>query len=138
MQPVFVDTVAWIALINASDALHTEAGHRLQTLRQQRVKLVTTEFVLMEVADALSAPGVRAHTIAFVDGIRTSPVVHILPADHDLLVEAWALYSGRPDKNWGLTDCTSFVAMTQHQIDQAFTADRHFEQAGFTCLLKSN
>jgi hypothetical protein len=46
------------------------------------------------------------------------------------------LYSDRPDKDWSLTDCTSFVVMKRLRITEALTADRHFEQAGFKVLLK--
>jgi len=45
------------------------------------------------------------------------------------------LYQNRPDKNWSLTDCISFVVMQEHGITEALTADRHFEQAGFVPLL---
>jgi predicted nucleic acid-binding protein len=44
--------------------------------------------------------------------------------------------ASRPDKDWSLTDCTSFVVMENENIKEALTADRHFEQAGFTALLK--
>ena len=50
--------------------------------------------------------------------------------------EAIELYNNRPDKSWSLTDCTSFILMRSRGITQALTADRHFEQAGFTALLK--
>ena len=65
MLKVFVDTVAWIALLNISDGLHTPAQQIINDLRQQNVRLVTTEFVLIEVADALSAPSIRARTVNF-------------------------------------------------------------------------
>jgi uncharacterized protein len=42
----------------------------------------------------------------------------------------------RPDKDWPLTDCISFVVMEDEGIREALTGDRHFEQAGFTALLK--
>jgi len=45
------------------------------------------------------------------------------------------LYSERPDKEWGLTDCVSFVVMEAHGIRDALTADEHFEQAGFRALM---
>ena len=35
-----------------------------------------------------------------------------------------------------MTDCLSFVVMQHKGITQALTADHHFEQAGFTALLK--
>ena len=34
--------------------------------------------------------------------------------------------------------CISFAVMEQHGISQALTADHHFEQAGFTVLLKTS
>jgi predicted nucleic acid-binding protein len=40
------------------------------------------------------------------------------------------------DKEWGLTDCISFVVMQEQGLTDALTADHHFEQAGFTILLK--
>ncbi len=51
---------------------------------------------------------------------------------------ALLLYSDRPDKAWGLVDCASFIVMKDEGITDAFTIDRHFEQAGFTCLLPAS
>lgn len=137
MRKVFVDTAAWIALINISDDLHIPAQQVMTTLCQQKVRLVTTEFALLEVADALSAPATRSQTAAFVDGLRRLAILRILPASHELLAEGWELYKQRPDKDWSLTDCTSFVMMGREQITEAFTSDHHFEQAGFVKLLSS-
>ena len=46
-----------------------------------------------------------------------------------------SLYSRRPDKEWSLTDCISFVVMSDEGLTEALTGDHHFEQAGFTPLL---
>jgi len=54
----------------------------------------------------------------------------------ELLEKSYQLYCFRADKEWGLTDCTSFVVMETVRMNRAFTADRHFEQAGFSILLK--
>lgn len=40
-------------------------------------------------------------------------------------------YEGFFDKTWGLVDCVSFEVMLDHDSRDAFTPDRHFEQAGF-------
>ena len=135
MLKVFVDTAAWIALLNVSEALHIRAKQVMNELIKQKVLLVTTEFVLLEVADALSIPAIRLQTVAFINGLRQLSILEIIPVSQTLLVESWALYSQRLDKEWGLTDCTSFVVMTQQKITQSFTSDRHFEQAGFIKLL---
>jgi predicted nucleic acid-binding protein len=34
-----------------------------------------------------------------------------------------------------LTDCTSFVMMTENNLTEALTTDEHFRQAGFKALL---
>lgn len=134
MPKVFVDTAAWIALLNVSDALHNYAEQLMSELLQQKTLLVTT-FVLLEVADALSAPAIRIQTINFINGLQQLKILQTVPITHELFINGWTLYIQRSDKGWGLTDCTSFVVMTQQQIATAFTSDRHFEQAGFVKLM---
>ena len=68
--------------------------------------------------------------------LGASPQVKIVPPDAALFDAGVQLYAGRADKDWPLTDCISFVVMTQERIVEALTGDRHFEQAGFTALLK--
>ncbi len=46
------------------------------------------------------------------------------------------LYRERMDKAWSMTDCFSFLIMRQYDIDAALTYDKHFEQAGFSALLR--
>jgi len=135
MLKVFVDSAAWIARVNARDALHQPARRVLNELRKQGALLVTTEFVLLEVANTLSAPAFRAQAVALINELRLSPSLRLIPATTTLLAEGLELYRDRPDKEWSLTDCTSFVVMRQEAITQAFTSDHHFEQAGFVKLL---
>ena len=134
MTPVFVDTAAWIALINGRDALHLRARSVYAKLIQSKVPLVTSDFVLLEVADALSTPALRAHTTAFVNRLRLG-VIEIVLLSNETMQKGWTLYGQRPDKEWGLTDCTSFVIMQKYGITEAFTSGHHFTQAGFTVLL---
>ena len=107
MDKVFVDTAAWLALLNRDDALHTHARQVMKALRQQSVSLMTTELVLLEVADALSAPTQRVRTVQFINGLRRMPILSIISASQTLLMDSWTLYSSRLDKDWSLTDCSS-------------------------------
>lgn len=132
---VFGDTASWIALLNKDDALHARALEVRRELRQRKVRVVTTEFVLIEVADGLSDPPLRKAVIAFIEEMRREPTIEIVPLSEQLMASGWALYQQRPDKEWGLTDCISFVVMQEQGIDEAFTSDHHFTQAGFTILL---
>ena len=62
-------------------------------------------------------------------------MITVVPLTETLLAQGFDLYRQRSDKEWGLTDCVSFVAMKQQNITDALTADRHFQQAGFVALL---
>ncbi len=135
MTPVFVDTAGWLALINKRDSLHQQSRRIMASLERPGLKLVTTEFVLLEVADALCTPQLRATAINFVESARRRSDLQILPLSDELLQVGWEIYRRRPDKAWGLTDCISFAAMTRENLTIAFTSDHHFEQAGFGKLM---
>jgi hypothetical protein len=132
---VFVDTVAWIALFNKRDSLHPAAVQLMNQLQQQQSKLLTTEFVLLEVADAFCNVPTRPLVVQYLDRIRALNSLEIVPVDQVLLEAGWKFYKQRLDKDWSLTDCISFVTMAQYDSSQAFTFDHHFEQAGYVKLL---
>lgn len=136
VNKVFVDTAGWIALINLNDNLHGPACKIMLRLRQEKNILVTTEFVFLEVADALCATHLRQQTLTTINSMRQGGLVQVIPLSQTLFEQGLFLYSQRPDKDWGLTDCISFVVMREEGITQAFTSDHHFEQAGFIRLMK--
>jgi uncharacterized protein len=68
--------------------------------------------------------------------LRAQPDVEIVPSTSDLFRRGTELFAARPDKEWSLTDCISFVVMNERGINDALTNDHHFEQAGFRILLK--
>lgn len=130
-----MDAVAWIADANKRDALHVRTRQVMSKLRQQHVAFVTTEFVLLEVANAFGRLPLRLLAIPYLNTLRGLPDLEIIPANSSLLADGWALYNQRLDKEWSLTDCTSFVVMAREQILEAVTSDHHFQQAGFVRLL---
>ncbi len=69
-EKTLVDTAAWIALINRSDQLHEQAKVVMNQLREEKSKLVTTEFILVEVANGLSKPPLRNRAVLFINGLR--------------------------------------------------------------------
>jgi predicted nucleic acid-binding protein len=91
LTKVFVDTAAWIALLNVRDNLHNQANEVMDRLLRLETPLVTTEFVLLEVADALCTPVNRIQTVAFINSLRVLKSVQISPFDQKLLDEGWML-----------------------------------------------
>jgi len=131
-MPTFLDTAYVVAQFDRRDQFHSRA----LSLRARVASgnLVTTEAVLVEIGNALSTRD-RAAATAFVRGALHSPLIRVVPVDTGLLREGLAMYSSRPDKRWGLTDCISFAVMVREGITDALTSDRHFVQAGFRALM---
>jgi predicted nucleic acid-binding protein len=120
-------------LLSSRDALHSRA---VQFLAEYSGRIVTTEFILLEVANFNARPADRQRFVDLVTQIHNDPHSQLIPALSDLFARGLDLFSKRLDKSWSLTDCTSFVVMTDQNLTDALTADEHFEQAGFRALLK--
>ena len=131
--PCFADTFFFIALLNASDVKHQRLALDANAVDRP---IVTTAWVLLELADHLCDARNRHLFPEVLDALRGDRRVRILPAEQAMLEQAVELYRRRADKDWSLTDCTSFIIMTAEGINEALTADHHFEQAGFKALLK--
>lgn len=134
---IFVDTAAWIASVIKRDSLHEQTIAVMNELKSKDAKLITTESVLFEFANALSSVQHRSKAIAFIDVIRTLSNIEIISSNEDLFEKSLTLYRDRNDKEWSLTDCSSFIVMQEKQMIYAFTSDKHFEQAGFIKLLQA-
>ena len=134
MTVVFADAFLYLALSNPSDAAH---GRATAAVASFIGKLVTTQWVLTEVADGLArSPRGRNWFVNYHAQLVTDPNVRIVPFSDELFTARLDLYARRPDKQWSLTDCVSFVVMGRDGITEALTGDHHFEQAGFTALLE--
>lgn len=133
MIVTFADTAFYVALLSSRDALHSRA---VEFLAGYSGRIVTSQFVLLEVANFNARPMDRQRFVDLVGQIRNDPQTELIPASSDLFARGVDLFAKRPDKSWSLTDCTSFIVMNDRKLTDALTADEHFEQAGFRTLLK--
>ena len=101
MSTVFADSYYYLAIVNDRDSGHAGA---LDFARTFCGRAVTTEWVLAEVADALSAPNQRPIFVELLSQLRKDTGLTIVEASHDLFERGIALFSARPDKSWSLTD----------------------------------
>ena len=97
---------------------------------------MTTEWVLLEFADAFSQSSTKPFAIEAIKRIHRLPMFLIVGFDPAVYQTGFDLYEGRSDKDWSLTDCISFAVMSQRGLSEALTADHHFEQAGFRAVFK--
>ena len=132
MKVLFADSYYWFALANPHDAGHATA----LAYANVSASLVTTAWVLTELADGFCRVASRAGFLQMYRLILNDPFHVLISADQPLMDRGMALYAARPDKDWSLTDCISFVVMQELGVNESLTGDRHFEQAGFVALLK--
>ena len=129
---VFADTYFYLALFNTRETHHRRVVEYAGTLTGM---VVTTQWVLMELADAMAGVPERREMQAKFQILKDDPGTTVVEASGAWFERGLALYHSRPDKAWSLTDCISFAVMAERGLTEALTGDRHFEQAGFTTLL---
>ncbi len=132
-KPIFVDTSYFLALLNSHDEFHQRA-----TIAADQVdaKLITTDAVLTEIGNALAKSQWRELAVDALNDLRDDEDVEVLSISPELFSKALNFYSSRMDKEWGLTDCISFVVMKDRKLTDVLTTDHHFEQAGLKSLLR--
>ena len=136
MNAVFADAGYWIALFNPRYQLHTKALTISNSLQGRTIS--TSQMVLTEFLNHYAALGqsFRQHAVQVVRSLQDDPDVEIVPQTEAQFTAALTLYAQRPDKEWGLTDCASFLIMQEQGITEALAHDDHFYQAGFIPLLR--
>jgi predicted nucleic acid-binding protein len=132
MQWVFVDTSAFIALLDPRDDCHVQAVHVEQSLSGRAARLITTNFVLDETYTGLRGKIQHSAILRFRDLVRQSRRLSVIRITEALEDQAWKIFARYGDKDFSFTDCTSFAVMQQLGITTAFAFDEHFEQFGFT------
>src|SRR5206468_158149 len=126
---VFLDSSYAIALASRTDQYHPQAIELSRHISNHRVRLLTTRSVCFEVANALAKPRFRSIAVGFLNCLEASATAEIVPASEELYRHGFDLYRERPDKDWSLTDCVSFLVMRERGVTEALTSDEHFEQA---------
>lgn len=92
---VFADTFALIAWMNRRDSAHQMVTDYLDRFTGQ---LLTTAWVLMEIADALSAPQARATAAAFLTAVRADVSFEVVGYEPAAYQRGFDLFASRPDK----------------------------------------
>jgi uncharacterized protein len=136
LKKVFADTLYWLAITRPSDPWRQAA--KAARTQLGKVRLVTTDGVLVEFLTALAGGGatLRAKAAAIVRAILSDKSLIVVPQTRELFLAGLALYENRADKGYSLTDCISMHVMKAEGITDILTNDHHFEQEGFTILIR--
>jgi predicted nucleic acid-binding protein len=133
---VFMDSAGFLALWDARDEHHSSAVRLQAQLARKRRRFVTTDYVVDETATLLLIRHSRSAAVDFLDTVSRSEALRLEWIGPDRFEAASELFRRHLDKEWSFTDCVSFAVMRELTIRDGFTTDYHFEQAGFTALLR--
>jgi predicted nucleic acid-binding protein len=130
---ILVDTSAIYAMIDLDQIGHQAASDVSLRLSKARWPFYTTNFVIAETHALLLTKLNRVVAARFLDDIETNgtTIERITPEDEQ---RARAIIRQYTDKDFSLTDATSFAVMERLGISHAFTLDRHFAQFGWAVL----
>ncbi len=131
MKKFFVDASYWISLELTDDQNHSSAQSHWNSLDFAETHLVTTSYVLDEAVTFLNSRNAHQNAVGLGESILLSPRIELIHVDEDLFFEGWASFKKYNDKRFSLTDCISFVVMSNRDLNTALTFDSDFEQVGY-------
>jgi uncharacterized protein len=134
MRSVFVDTSAFVALRNGSEAEHARARETLAGLIEERAALFTSNYVFAETYTALLVRVGRAEAIEWGRRFRAGAAIELVRLEPEVEDEAWGILERHGDKRWSYVDATSFALLERHGGEEAFAFDTHFAQRGLRVL----
>jgi len=130
---MLLDTSGLLCLHYKTEPLHTQAYNEYKkSLTRLTHNYIVAEYVAL--ANARRLP--RDFMLTFIVDLLDNPDIETVWINEQLHREAVELLTLRLDKTYSLCDAVSFVLMKQRGITEALTTDRHFEQEGFTRLLR--
>lgn len=124
-RSLFIDTWGWLALGHRRDNYHQIVKKIYQQVRQNKVPLYTSDYVLDELTRLLFQREIFQEAVTFVEGILQSAEIKILSVEHvsaARFLSAWHLRKQFQDKpRISFTDFTSMVIMKELKIQHILT-----------------
>ncbi len=130
---VFVDTSAFLSLLDIDEQNHDNAQRIWARLVQQNTPLFCTSYVLAETAALIQNRLGLRQLRAFHENVF--PFLRVTWVDAILHEAGMTAVLAANRRRLSLVDCVSFVAMRQSGLDAAFAFDNHFAEQGFHLLL---
>lgn len=127
-RDVFVDTSAFIAIRVRDDVNHKRAYDFLQKIKEEKLRLHATNFILDEVYTYFS----RTHEVAIEMGelIMSNPIITLHRVGVEDEDNAFRTLKEYGDKDFSYTDAASFAVMERLGLTIVFAFDEHFAQYG--------
>lgn len=128
---VFVDTSALIGIFNSRDKHHLEAEAIYKKLKEKRIKLIISNYVVAE-AHALLINKTKDPIKGFnlLDTLYDQNEFNVIFVESDIEAEARQKLKDYQDKLWSIADMASFLIMNKLRLSYYFSYDSDFRQNG--------
>lgn len=134
MSSVFVDTSAFLALVDRDDDHHGRAKRYLRDLSRKRFSLVTSSYVVDEALTLIRYRLGHPTAVGFGERLLGTRWCRVVDVDEAIRNSAWEIFVRYDDHKLSFTDCTSFALMRALDLGEAFSFDADFAAMGFTRL----
>ena len=134
---IFVDTSAFLAIINKKDNNHVAAIQFLEEIKNGKIrikKIITSDYIIDETLTRIRYSVGHKEAVEWGNDILASKVIEKIGIDKELFGSAWELFRTYEDMKLSFTDRTSFALMKKKGIEKAFSFDEDFKRPGFVLL----
>ncbi|MFW6237739.1 MAG: type II toxin-antitoxin system VapC family toxin [Halanaerobiales bacterium] len=134
MKEVFVDTGAWIAVVDENDRHHSSAVEYIKEILRKDISLISTNYILDETITWIKYRLGHSKAVKFKE-LRDKNIqsgrLSVCWIDREIHGEAWKIFKKYGDHSLSYTDCTSFAVCRRRGISQVFGFDEDFNILGF-------
>jgi predicted nucleic acid-binding protein len=129
---IFVDTSAFMALLDSGDQQHAAAKSTWQKLLENGNDLVCNNYVLVEAYALIQRRyGIKILRTFHEDAVPLLNIAWLNPEEHEAAVSVMLTANRR---GLSLVDCASMETMRRLGIRKVFAFDPHFSELGFENL----
>ena len=129
---VFIDTSAFLAVLNRNDTNHAAASQIWMRLINEEATIISTNYVIIETFALIqNRLGLEAVKTFEEDVVPMVQIAWVKQSLHQAGVAALLIANRR---KLSLVDCISFETTRHFGVKKVFAFDQHFSEQGFTCL----
>ncbi len=129
---LFVDTSAFLAVLDRDDINHPKANDQWREIVLSDSSLYCHNYILVEMFALLQSRFGMEAVRTFQEDIF--PLLHVQWIEEGIHKVGMSAFLAASRKRLSLVDCISFETMRNLGIKIAFAFDPHFRTHGFTCI----
>lgn len=129
---VFIDTCAFIALIDSDDDFHSLAFDLFSKASKDNTDFFTSDYVILETIFLLQ----KIMGLSAVKDFKRLmlPIIKIIWIDEEIYNNSLNNLVVAEKKKISLTDYSSFYILDNYNIDKVFTFDKNFKERSYKIL----